>query len=260
MSVHRDPQLKQKLSLLKSEQRKIQYCYLWRSLVVTTVAGTMIAVAMSPRWQIKQQSQIIIKGDRLVTTAKLYPTIKMAYPQSVLTIPSQQIERQLKSIPALESVRVNKTIFPPLVNVYIQERIPVATAVSSGKVGFLDRQGVWLEPSLYDPQQANLPLTTIKVINFQPQYNHIWSEIFALIAVYPTINVKEVHWDRVGNLFLITSNFKVLFGRDRSLLKRQFATLATFPDSALNKNLSNIAQIDLTNPDVPFLEQHSEKQ
>ena len=259
MTAHRDPQLKQKLSLLKSEQRKIQYCYVWRSFVVSIFAGGMIAFAMSPRWQIKQQSQIIFKGDRLVKAAKLYPTIKISYPQSIVTIPSQQIERQLKSIPALESVRVNKTIFPPLVNIYIQERIPVATAVSSGKVGFLDRQGVWLDPSLYDPDNSKLPLTTIKVINFQPQYNTVWSEIFDLIAVYPTIDIKEVYWDRVGNLFLVTSNFKVLFGRDRSLLKHQFAILATFPDSALNKNLQNVAQIDLTNPDVPFLEQHSEK-
>lgn len=258
MTAHPCPELKQKLTLLKTKQRKLQRHYLYRSLVVSLFAGGILASILFGNWQIKDRSQIKIIGDRFINSAIISDSINIPYPQSIITIPSQQIESQLQSIPALQAVQVIKTIFPLSINIYLQERIPVATAISLGKVGFLDSQGVWLEPILYNHQQANFSSIEIKVVDFQPKYSTVWSEIYSLITAYPTLDVQEVHWEDGGNLFLVTSRFKVIFGADYSLLKRQFATLASFPDLATNQDLQNISQIDLTNPDVPFLEQYSE--
>ncbi|VEP15004.1 Cell division septal protein [Hyella patelloides LEGE 07179] len=255
MTAHPCPELKQKITLLKTKQRKVQRHYLYRSLVVSMFAGGILASILSGNWQIKDRSQITIIGDRLIDSAIISNSINITYPQSIITIPSQQIESQLQSISALQAVQVTKTIFPLSVNIYLQERIPVATALSLGKVGFLDSQGVWLEPILYNHQQANFSSTAIKVVNFKPQYSSIWSEIYSLITAYPTLDVQEVHWEDGGKLSLVTSRFKVIFGADYSLLQRQFETLASFPDLATNRDLQNIAQIDLTNPDAPFLEQ-----
>jgi cell division protein FtsQ len=258
MTAHSRTDLEKNLSLLKAKQRQVQRCYLYRSLLVSAFAGGILAIIMSYNWQIKAQSQVIVQGNRFLAASAIFNLLQLSYPQSIASFPIQNVEEQLRSIPALQSVRVTRTLFPPSINIYLQEKIPVATALSSGKVGFLDRQGVWLEPNLYDYRKTNFPLTKIKVVNFQPQYSKVWSEIYRSIVAYPATDIKEVRWDSAGNLFLIANNFQVILGSNHSLLKKQFATLASFPDFTTNKKLHNIAQIDLTNPDTPFLEQDTD--
>lgn len=254
MTTHPYPDLKRKLRLLRAIQRKRYGRYLWRSVLLSTFAGGILAVAVSPQWYIKEESQIVLNGDRYMDSAQIYNAVRFPYPQPLAIVPSQKITRQLKLIPAVESVRVTKKIFPPSINIHLKERVPVATAVSSGRVGFLDSQGVWLDPNYYDLDKADLPLTPIKVVNFQPQYSPIWSEIFQLISSYSTLEIDEIRWDEMGNLFMIVGTHKVIFGSDYSLLKKQFSTLANFTDLANNEKLQDISQIDLTNPDVPILE------
>jgi cell division protein FtsQ len=258
MTAHSRTDIKKNLFLLKTKQRQMQRCYLYRALLVSVFAGGILAVMMSDRWQIKAQSQIVVQGNRFLATSAIFNLLKLSYPQSIVSFPSQNVEKRLRLIPALQSVRVTKALFPSSINIYLKEKIPVATALASGKVGFLDSQGVWLEPNLYDYRKANFPLTKIKVINYQPQYSQAWSEIYRLTAAYPKTNVKEVRWDNAGNLFLIANNFQVILGSNHSLLAKQFATLASFPNFATNKKLHDIAQIDLTNPDTPFLEQETD--
>lgn len=257
--AHSSSELQQQLFRLQRKQQTKQRCYLWRSLFVSSLAGGILTLAMSSYWQIKSSSQIKIKGDRNLAVATIENRLQISYPQFIVTVSTGQINRQLESIPALESVRVTKSIFPPGVNIDLQERIPVAMVVSSTKVGFLDRQGVWLDPSFYEEPENLLPSNAIKVVNFVPQYSIFWSEIFSLITTYQTLDVREVHWDDRGNLWLITSNFKVFLGSDNSLLPRQFAALASFPDSNTERNLHNVTQIDLSNPDVPFLTVNGQK-
>jgi cell division protein FtsQ len=258
MTAHSCNDLKKNLSLLKAKQRQRQRCYLYRSLLVSAFASGILAIIMSYNWQIKAQSQVIVRGDRFLAASAIFNLLQLSYPQSIVSFSTQNIEERLQSIPALQSVRVTKALFPPSINIYLQEKIPVATALSSGKVGFLDSQGVLLEPNLYDDRKTNFPPTKIKVVNFQPQYSKVWSEIYRLTVAYPSTDVKEVRWDNAGNLFLRAKNFRVILGSNRSLLAKQFATLASFPDFTTDKKLHNIAQIDLTNPDTPFLEQDTD--
>lgn len=258
MTAHSSSELKQKLSLLQRKQQIRQRCYLWRSLVVSSLAGGLFTLAMSSYWQIKSLSQVRIQGDRNLASSTIEDRLKITYPQSIITISTGQMNRQLRSIRALQSVRVTKSLFPPKVYIDLQERVPVAVAVASRKVGFLDREGVWLDPSFYENVEL-LPYDSIKVVNFAPKHSRIWSEIYSLTIAYQTVNVREVHWDEGGNLWLITDNFKVFLGMDSSLLQRQFATLASLPDSQSEPSLLNVIQIDLTNPDVPFLTVNGQK-
>ena len=259
MTVHPYSELKQKLTLLKTEQRKLQRRYLYRALWVSSVAGSIIALAFSNFWEITDSSQIAIYGARFADTATISQLIDLPYPQSIINVPTQNIEARLRSISALRSVRVGKTIFPPSVGVYIEERIPVATAISRGKIGFLDREGNWLKPDMYDYQQSDFPASAIKVINFKPQYSAIWSEIYSLIVAYPQLKIVEIQWDDGGNLILLGDKFKVLLGANPSLLEKQFVALANFADLASSDRVKDILLIDLTNPEIPLLESNSTK-
>lgn len=250
--AHSSDELQQQLSWLQRKQQTQQRCYLWRSLFVSSLAGGILTLAMSSYWQIKSPSQVRIKGDRDLAVSTIENRLQISYPQSIITVSTGQINRQLQSIPALESVRVTKSLFPVGVNIYLQERVPVAIAIASGKVGFLDRWGVWIDPNFYKNAEL-LPSNSIKVVNFAPRYSIIWSELYNFTVAYQTLDVREVHWDEQGNLWLITNNFQVFFGSDNSLLQRQFATLASFADFDTEQSLHNVTQIDLSNPDVPFL-------
>ena len=253
MTTHSSSELQQKLSRLQKRQQTRQRCYLWRSLFVSGVASSILTLATSSYWQIKSSSQVIVNGDRDLAVNAIEGFLNVSYPQSIVTVSTGQINRRLETISALESVRVTKSLFPPAVRIYLQERVPVATAVSSGKIGFLDRHGVWLDPNFYQDSATILPNNSIKVVNFMPQYSILWSEIYSLIIAYQTIDVREVHWDERGNLWLVASQFKVFLGSDSSLLKRQFTALASFPNSNSERSLHRVTQIDLSNPDVPFL-------
>ena len=258
MTDYSSPELKKKFSTLRKQQRKIQERYLLRAGVVSTFASGILAILFFPHWQIKEQSQIRINSDRLIDPLVIQNTLEITYPQSILTIPTQNLKTQLQDIPVFNSVRVTKNIFPPFIDIYIQEKIPVATVIADGKIGFLDSQGTWLNPEFYNYQRANLPITSIKVINFQSQYHQTWSKLYSLITAYPMIDIKEVHWDEMGSLSLVTKNCKVILGSDSSLLNNQFAILASFNDSDNSLQLTNVAQIDLTNPNIPFIKRNSD--
>ena len=267
MSAHSYPKLNQKLSRLRFEERQVQNRYLWRSLLVCAFVGGLVSAALSPYWKIKSPEQFQLKGDRFTNPEAIYNVLqipqKSAIAKSQVTfafqdlaiwkIDSKAMDRQLEAIPALRSVKVNKKLFPPSVNIYLQERIPVVVATAAGEVGFLDYQGVWLDPTWYKPQTKNLPLTKIKVVNFQSDYQAIWTKIYQLINAYPNIEVKEIQWQEEGNIVVITNGFKAVLGNDETLLERQFASLASFTDSAKAKNLTGFSQIDLKDPERLFL-------
>lgn len=264
------PQLKQKFAHLNSNRRQQQALYLWRSLIVGLFSGSLlVALILYPRKIIKP-SQIVINSNRSINTAKIYQNLNIPSPQSEedqsqlpsflharspWTVSSQSIISHLENISAIETARITKTIFPPVINIYLQERIPVVTAISSGKVGFLDRQGNWLEPDLYNYRSEKLPRTKIKVVNFQNKNKSTYIKLFKLISTYPKLGVKEIIWDEADNLSLITKDLKVRFGSNPQFIQQQFDYLVSFPTHSSDKAVQNSSWLDLTNPASPFLEQ-----
>ena len=179
-----DPKLQQKLLLLQQQNRKLLRIAIWRCLIVSSLVATCLAIVFSPHWQIKNSSQVVLEEDIIVADSTIYSLLKLNYPQWIWTIPSHQLSENLKSITPIVDAMVTKQMFPPQMKVRLQERVPVATVWSQGKIGFLDAEGVWLEANFYryseDNQHFSLP--QLKVINFQPQYREAWSEIYRFLT------------------------------------------------------------------------------
>ena len=259
MSAFYDSKLQQKLSLLQQQNRKRVQISLWRCLLVGGLVTSGFAMMVSPYWKIKNSSQIILEEDIQVTKSTIYSLLELDYPQWLWAIPSNQLSDNLKSIPPIADAVVTKQIFPPQMKVSLQERIPVATALSEGKIGFLDADGVWLDANFYrhDKDSQNFSLPSVKVINFQTKYREIWAEIYRLSARYPVIELKELRWDEVEHLYLKTNIGKVYLGSDSSLLAQQFQVLARFPQLSTQKNLTEVDYLDLSNPKIPFIQQYT---
>ena len=262
MSSFYDPKLKQKLFFLQHQNRQRLRISIWRCWVVSSLVVSSVAIITSTYWQIKKPSQVVLEEDIFVAESTIYSLLKLNYPQWLWTIPSHQLSNNLKSIPPILDAMVTKQMFPPQMKVRLQERVPVATALSQGKIGFLDADGVWLEAKFYrySEDNQNFSLPQLKVINFQTQYRDTWSEIYRLLTMYPGIELLEVRWDEVAHLYLKTNIAKVYLGGDRSLLEQQFQVLARFPELSTQENLTGVEYLDLSNPNIPFIQRYTEVQ
>ncbi|ELS01412.1 cell division septal protein [Xenococcus sp. PCC 7305] len=261
MSAFYDPKLQQRIILLQRQNRKRVQIAIWRCLLVSSLIATAIAMILSPYWQIKNSAQISLEEEIMVTKSTIYSLLKLNYPQSLWTISGHQLSNKLKSISPIVDAVVTKQLFPPQVKVRLQERVPVATVSTQGKIGFLDADGVWLDPIYYShseensEENSNFSLPQIKVINFQPKYSETWAEIYRLSAMYPGIKLLELRWNEIDQLYLKTNIGRVYLGSDRSILTEQFQALARFPKLSTQDNLTDIDYLDLSNPKIPFIQQ-----
>lgn len=262
MSALYDPKLQQKLLLLQRQNRQRIQISFWRCLLVSSFVTIFLGMMILPYWKIKDSSQIILEEDITVAKSTIYSLLKLNYPQWLWTIPSHQLGDNLQEIPPIVDAVVTKQMFPPQIKVSLQERIPVASALSQGKIGFLDADGIWLDAHFYPDSKdsQNFSLPQLKVINFQTQYRDIWAEIYRLSALYPKIELLEIRWDEVAHLYLKTNIGKIYLGSDSSLLPQQFQVLARFPELSTQKHISGVDYLDLSNPKNPFIQGYTEVQ
>ncbi|MDJ0742072.1 MAG: FtsQ-type POTRA domain-containing protein [Xenococcaceae cyanobacterium MO_167.B27] len=255
------PKLEDKISLLKQQKHKLRQRFLWRSILVSTIATSLLTATIIPHGQIKHPSQVQIEGTNLIAETTIHHLLNIQYPEFIWQIPSQKLSQNLESIPPIADTRINKQLFPPVLQVFIQERNPVAVAISASgnNLGFLDAQGIWLDPKYYEDSGTKIVIGGLKVLNFQSSYSSVWSEVYRLIKAYPSIKILEVRWDNSHNLYLKTSLGTVYLGSDLSYLEKQFTAMASLKNLPNHLQLSQIYYIDLTNPERYSIQKYPER-
>lgn len=257
MSISYSAQLQKKLSLLK-QQKKRQFNFaLWRSLFLSSLTACLLYLTSLPYWQIKHKSQIKIAGNNTVAKDTIYSLLSLTYPQFIWSISTEKLSQNLESAPPILAVEVNRQIFPPKIIISLQEKVPVAIALSQGKVGFLDNRGNWIPRQFYQNPINNDAPFTIRVINFKSEYAHSWSKIYRLITLYYNIDVFEVIWNESGDVHLKTQLGMVYLGSPHFRLEDKFAALARLQNLPRYLDRSQINYIDLSNPDLRIIEKHS---
>ncbi len=248
--------LQQNLHLLKQQKQKQLRLALWRSIVAISCTVGLLTVSRLPYWQIKESSQLDIGGENLIAEETLYSWLNFVYPQYIWSIPTQKLTKQLELMPSIAAAKITKQILPPRLIVKIQERTPVAIAAAAGKVGFLDPEGIWIDQKYYGKLRENLTLPSLKVINFQPSERNSWIKIYRLIRLYSVIKIEEITWDRSNGLFLKTEIGMVYLGSNRSQLEKQFKIMAQLKNLPDRVNPSEIAYIDLSNPNSNLIQKY----
>ncbi len=248
--------LSSKLEHLRQKQQRERRRSLWRAIVTIGGAIAFAGIGTSSYWQIKGETQVRIEGENLVSEAAIYTLLDLKYPQFLGATPSQKLAQKLESIPAIAAVRVSKQTIPPQLTIFIRERVPVALALSAGRVGFLDAEGTWIPSYLYGDLDKNFSLPQLKVINFQSQVRASWSEIYRLILAYPDIEITEVRWDESEGLFLKTELGRVYLGSDMSQLEDRFKVMVRLKNLPERFDSSKIAFIDLSNPQQNLIQKY----
>lgn len=238
---------------------------LWRSLFVGGLVGTLGWGITSSDLVIRQPEQIAIEGNHFLSAQAIRSLLPLSYPQSLLQVQPQALAQELESQGPIAEATVSRQLLPPGLTIQVKERKPVAIAIgaaapqnsktarSTSPEGLLDEQGVWMPASSYQPVEHDFELPTLKVIGSSDRYRPYWSDLYQAVSHSP-VKVFEIDWQNPANLILKTELGKVHLGPYSSRVAEQLAILDRMRELPAHVNPSQIAYIDLTNPEFPAIQ------
>lgn len=117
-------QKQQKAKRLKIQRRRALIIFILAVILV------MVLLFMTPIFNIRSVS---VEGNRLVTAEQFQEKLKPLVGENLLRTGSGKIRKTLKTIPYIDTVDVQKKMFPPSVKVVVTEYTPVAVIRTEGK-------------------------------------------------------------------------------------------------------------------------------
>ena len=256
MSLLPSSELAKRLASVERYRRKSLSLAFWRSAIVISCATGLLCLANSSYWQIQRQSQIKIIGNNLVSKKTIKQILDFSYPQFIWSINSGKLTAKLAATPSIAAAKVSKQIFPPQLTVSLQERYPVALALESGKIGFLDAEGQWIDRDFYGNIGTEFPVPQLKLIDFEERYRSHWLALYRLISNHSTVRVSEISWDKSGGVFLRTEIGLIYLGSDLSRLTEQFEIILRLRTLSERLASQDISYIDLSNPDLNLIQKY----
>ncbi len=243
---------------LVTRRRAIRQERLWEKLKIFWRYGLLIAfvslgiwIAKGPLWEIQSLDQIEVRGNRVLSTSYIRNRVPLSLPRKVFEIEPSTLERVLRQEPLMYQVEVRRQIWPPQLEVYVQERIPVAMAPRNTELGVIDQEGVWLSLNRY-PKLKPLPLN---VTGYTDNQKKFWQGIYPLLVSSPQV-IHRIDLSSAHNLVLYTELGKVHLGRpDPNVLQEQLHTLDRLRDIPRQVPKDHLDFIDLASPLAPQLRQ-----
>ncbi|MBD2508425.1 FtsQ-type POTRA domain-containing protein [Nostoc sp. ATCC 53789] len=270
ISVSRTDLAQRRKKLRRRRQMRIIQA-IWRTFAITGLAGGLLWVAVQPVWVLKTPKQVVMKsGNQLLSDETTQSLLVLSYPQSLWRIEPAAIANSLKKQPTIAQAIVRRRLFPPGLNIEIQERVPVAmTQTASGAnqgtgnkkvtIGLLDASGAWIPLEKYTSLNPTRKLPNLRVIGSPKQYCLNWAQIHQAIS-QSTVKVVEIDCQNPANLILKTELGNVHLGVPGTLLSEQIKVLAQMRHLSAKLDSGQIEYIDLKNPDFPLVQMNQKDQ
>jgi len=254
-------ELKHRRQTLRRRRRISISQALWRFWALSGLTVAVFWGTTRPTWLIYSPAQINVSGNHLLSDEAVQNLVPLEYPQPLMKVEPEILARQLRDRGPLVSAEVTRQLLPPRLNVRVQERVPVAVVLPVGsadrtsdnqylQAGFLDAHGAWMPLASFGIGAASPQLPALQLRGIQPQYQRYWPQIYETITSSP-VAITEIDWQDPNNLVLETALGTVYLGPYSPELEQQLATLdkmRNLPDQLTD---SEVARIDLSNPDAP---------
>ncbi|WOD37571.1 cell division protein FtsQ/DivIB [Nodosilinea sp. E11] len=258
-SLSRD-ELKTRRQTLRRRRRISISQALWRFWALTGLTATIFWGATRPVWLIESPAQINVSGNHLLSDETVQSLVPLAYPQPLMKVEPEILARQLRDRGPIVTAEVTRQLLPPRLNVRVQERVPVALVLPVGnadttdaqylQAGFLDAHGAWMPLASFGLGSASPQLPTLQLRGIQTQYQRYWPQIYETISNSP-VTISEINWHDPNNLVLETALGTVYLGPYSPELEQQLATLDKMRNLPNQLSDTEVARIDLSNPEVP---------
>jgi cell division protein FtsQ len=244
--------LKTRRQTLRSQRRLRAGQGVWRFFALLSLTVGLFWLMSLPSWLIRDSSQVIIDGNQLIPQQQIYRWLSLRYPLSFWQVPIAQIQSTLETQAPITSVKVMRQLSPPQIQIYLQERQPIAIAIAGKQRGFLDEEGVFISGSLYPQGEKFLSPPYLKVIGFDRLEVSLWRKIFKSIS-QSSIKIESLDWRDPSNLILNTELGRVQLGGESTKLAEQFKTLSQLRSLTSRVPSDRISTIDLGDPRNPLL-------
>jgi cell division protein FtsQ len=243
-------------------QRRISISQaLWRFWALSGITGAIFWGFTRPTWQIDGPQQINVSGNQLLSDEIVQNLVPLSYPQPLMKVEPEVLAQQLRDRGPIVSAEVTRQLVPPRLNVRVEERVPVAVVLPVGQgepgsptqylpAGFLDAQGAWMPLASFGLSPASPQLPELKLRGLQPHYQRYWPQIYETIHSSP-VAITEIDWHDPNNLVLETALGTVYLGPYSPDLQQQLATLDKMRNLPSQLAATEVARIDLSNPDAP---------
>ena len=239
----------------------------WQVFSMTGLTLGVVWMVTLPDWMIRDPSQIVIEGNKSLSTDMIRAMLTIPYPQSVLALQPEALAQQLEKQAPIATATVTRRMFPPGMVVQIQERHPVATVyVSPGSAltpnsqfdnlfatALVDEKGFWIPYEKFVALNQSQRLPTLKVIGLQEQYRAQWVSLYQAVSRSP-VKISMIDWREPSNLILYTDIGTVHCGPFGSRFAEQLKVLDQMRRLPDNIKSEQVAYIDLSNPETPMLE------
>lgn len=258
--------IRQRRQVLRRQRRLRIVQVLWQVWAMAALTGGLFWAFTRPMWLIQAAQQIDITGNELMSDQTLQSLVPLDYPQSLLKVSPESISRQLLARAPLTEATVVRHLFPPKLEVHVQERQPVAIALPPStdadaapgdsyyvQVGLLDANGVWVPQSSFTGLADPAKLPHLEVKGMRSQYQKVWPELYQAIAQSP-LQIDQIDWRDPTNLILHTELGPVHIGPYSYRFPEQLALLDQMRDLSQQLDNKQLAYIDLTNPDAPSVQ------
>ncbi|MFN9176092.1 MAG: cell division protein FtsQ/DivIB [Synechocystis sp.] len=231
--------------------KRLRSC--WQFVAVCGLAGGMVWVMSWPEWSIRSPEQVTFQGNQLVSSKTLQESLPLKYPQAIWQLSTHRLGNELAQNPALSAVEITRQLFPAQLTIAVQERHPLAIAVSDQGLGYLDGEGNYIPANLYNKQiQSKLPQTP-QFLGYEAQYQTFWQTHQTRIQQSP-VNIRIINGNNPSNISLTTAMGVVYLGSDLSQFDQQLTVLEEMQNLPKMIAKERLVFIDLSNPDDPRIQ------
>lgn len=249
---------------LRQQRRLRNLQSIWRLLAIAGLATGTFWLVKNPFWLIlRSHDQVIVDGNVLLTDTAVNELLAFQYPQPLLEIEPEVVAERLRAQAPVAFAQVNRQLFPPRIEIVLQERQPVAVTVPSQPgaaaaeqtpnnfPGLLDAEGYWMPQTEEAGIDRNFDQPTLRVRGFHARYQRQWPDLYQTVRS-STVKISEVDWRSPNNLILKTELGTVHLGIYHSQrLQEQLSVLPRFRSLATHQNAAAVEYIDLSNPQTP---------
>ncbi|HEY9879185.1 MAG TPA: FtsQ-type POTRA domain-containing protein [Leptolyngbyaceae cyanobacterium] len=256
-------ELRDRRKTLRRQRRLHLLQGLWQIMAMSGLTVGIFWLATRPLWLIRSPEQIEVSGNQLISEKAIQSLVTLDYPQPLLKVEPAAIAQQIESRAPITQATVVRHLFPPKLEVTVQERVPVAVTLPPAAAadpsasyiqdGLLDADGVWMPQSSLTFQSEKPKLPALKVQGMQEQYRIYWPEIYQAV-IHSPVKISQLDWRDPNNLILHTELGLVHTGPYSQRFGRTLATLDQMRDLTKQFDRKQIAYIDLTNPEQPFVQ------
>lgn len=257
-------ELSERRRTLKKQRRIRNLQHIWRILAISGMAVGAIWLIRNPFWLLLQSpDQVLIEGNEMLADEAVHDLLDLQYPQRIFDIEPEQLVKRLSTRSPIADAQVNRQLFPPRLEIALQERMPVAVTIPSrpdaatdepvplSHPGLLDSAGHWIAQIDVAGRNQDFELPTLKVRGFHPRYQLEWPLLYESLQASP-VTIQEVDLRSPNNLILQTEVGTVHFGiYDARRLPEQLAILPQLQTLTSDPDAPAVDYIDLANPQVP---------